>query len=135
MDVLYVIVNRLDSGYLREYDCATGMQAAAEALKRAEAEPYNKGIKFEIMSVDKFDDEIKKYYVSMPVKEITEEEWNNALDVLPPAKWGTWKGTNEFIVPEALDFSFYDQYARKGGKYYTKIVDARDQATWIHNFV
>ena len=68
------------------------------------------------------------------IHEITEEEWYEALEVLPPANWGNYPGGFEmFYCIEAFAASYYSQYARKDGKYYTALVDITDKNTWINN--
>lgn len=71
--------------------------------------------------------------LALPVREVTEEDWDYALNVLPPEKWCRINGVEMFCMSE-FDYGVYtSQYARAGGKYYTATVDYFDQSTWIHN--
>jgi len=90
---------------------------------------------FIIVSLKEYEEIRRKYYLDRPLKEIDAETWDNMLNVLPPLKWVTIDGVNEFLLSEFLSGPYTDQYARKNGKYYTKIVDAYDKTTWLHNFL
>ena len=75
-----------------------------------------------------------KSYTDRPIKEITAEEYNDALDILPPIRWCTIDNITMFCMSEMYDGSITSQYARDNqtGEYYTKLVDIYDQSTWIH---
>ena len=90
---------------------------------------------FEIMSLKEFNLKQRSFYLDTPLKEISEIEWDNMLNVLPPMQWVTINGTNEFLMSEMLSGLFTNQYARNNGKYYTKVVDVYDKSTWIHNLL
>jgi hypothetical protein len=77
----------------------------------------------------------KEYYLSGEPKEITAEIFEDMLDVLPPLKWGTIDGVEMFLMSEFYTGTYTSQYARKGDKYYTKMVDAFDKSTWINNLI
>ena len=94
-----------------------------------------KEIEFKIIKLSEFEDMEKKYYLDKPIIEISQEEWEEMLNILPPLKWVTINNVNEFLLSEALNKWYRYQYARKNGKYYTKIVDSLDKSTWIHNFI
>ncbi|MCP3673973.1 MAG: DUF1419 domain-containing protein [Gammaproteobacteria bacterium] len=64
-------------------------------------------------------------------KEISEQEYFNKLEMLPPLKWGNNGGINSFFMSEFLTGSITDQYAECGDKYYTKTVNMKDCTTWI----
>ena len=53
-------------------------------------------------------------------KEITEEEWEAALDVLPPEKWETLRGVNIFRMCEYLTGNITAHYAKLRGKFFTR---------------
>ena len=68
------------------------------------------------------------------IKEVTEEQFNDALDVLPPLKWCTIDGIEMFCISEMTDGTYTAQYARTpDGKYYCATVDVMDKSTWINN--
>lgn len=51
-------------------------------------------------------------------KEITEEEWNDALEVLPPENWRTVAGVEIFRMMEYLTGTITGHYARLGERYF-----------------
>ena len=66
-------------------------------------------------------------------EEITEERYNEMLDVLPPLYYTTHNGYTMFCMREMWTASYTTQYAyhRATGKYYSCMVDAADRSTWI----
>lgn len=66
-------------------------------------------------------------------EEITEERYNEMLDVLPPLYYTTHNGFTMFCMREMWTASYTTQYAyhRATGKYYSCMVDAADRSTWI----
>ena len=77
----------------------------------------------------------KRYIVDGEIKEVTEEQFNDALDVLPPLKWCTIDGIEMFCISEMTDGAYTSQYAhdKHNGKYYCATVDVMDKSTWINN--
>lgn len=77
----------------------------------------------------------KRYIVDGEIKEVTEEQFNDALDVLPPLKWCTIDGIEMFCISEMTDGTYTTQYAHneRNGKYYCATVDVMDKSTWINN--
>jgi hypothetical protein len=71
--------------------------------------------------------------VSGEVKEITREDFYEALDCLPPLKWCTKSNVEMFCMREMYTGTYTTQYAKKDGKYYSAMVDVTDENTWIHN--
>jgi len=68
-------------------------------------------------------------YIKPPVA-ITEQEYREALEVLPPENW--CRGVFEhFRMCEYLTGSITAQYACKDSVYITKNIDAFDKTTWI----
>lgn len=70
-------------------------------------------------------------------KEVTAEDWHDALDILPPVNWVQVDGVDEFCMSERLTAYYTTQYAHdlRSGKYYCKTVDMLDPKTWIHNYL
>ena len=62
-------------------------------------------------------------------KEITEEEYNDALDILPPLKW--YNGG--FYMMEAYMGTIHGFYQKYLGKFYTCLEDIRRNRTEIIN--
>ena len=77
----------------------------------------------------------KRYIDNGEIKEVTEEQFNAALDVLPPLKWCTIDGIEMFCISEMTDGTYTVQYAhdKHNGKYYCATVDVMDKSTWINN--
>lgn len=63
-------------------------------------------------------------------KEETEEQFSDALDVLPPCRWHSHMGVNMFHISERLTYSLVEWHARLDGKYY-RFTD-HDYATSDH---
>lgn len=87
---------------------------------------------FEAVTWDTYMARERERLLSIPLKEITEEEYNEKLNVLLPLYWTRVRGVEVFCMREMINFSYTDQYAHvDGGKYYTKVVDVNDRSTWI----
>lgn len=102
--------------------------------KQAEA---HRAAKFEIMSYEEFQKrEREKLLAGDPIEE-TAEEYNYALDVLPPVHWVTIDGVSEFCMSERYTGTYTTQHAhdKRTNKYYCKTVDMCDKSTWIHNYI
>ena len=94
-----------------------------------------KEVEYQIMTWDEFQEGQKKHLLSDDLKEITEETWEEMLNVLPPLKWCTISGVEMFCMSEMYTGTYTTQYAKYNGKYYCKMVDSADQSTWIHNIL
>lgn len=90
---------------------------------------------YQIMTFDDYLTAKKEYYLSDTVQEISEDEYYENLNVLPPLNWGAINGIEMFCMSEFYTDSFTTQYAKHNGKYYCKMVDAFDKTTWINNFL
>lgn len=131
MDLVAVDINTLWT-----YDFAEEDESREELLARANEYKArsNNGADYKVVTFDEYMQLKKEKYLSDRVQEITEEEWDDKLNVLPPLYWCTIDGVNEFCLREMYDDTFTTQYARYNGKYYSKMVDVADRNTWIHNF-
>lgn len=89
--------------------------------------------KYEMMTFNEYLSRQKKAMVSGEVKEVTEEDYNNALNCLPPLKWCQRDGFEMFCMREMYTGTYTTQYAEKNGKFYSAMVDITDENTWIHN--
>jgi hypothetical protein len=90
---------------------------------------------YQIMSFDEFLKRQRRYYLSLPLREITKEKFEEMFSVLPPLYWCEIDGVEMFCLSEMWTGSYTDQFARVGDKYYTKMVDCRDKTTWINNYL
>ena len=86
-----------------------------------------------IMTYEEFVEAEKKYLLDTPLLEVTEEIFDDALNVLPPLKWCTHNNVEMFCISEMWTGTYTSQYAhdKKTDKYYTKMVDICDRSTWI----
>lgn len=57
-------------------------------------------------------------------KEITEEQWTEALEVLPPMHWGRWLGVESFCMSEFYSGRMTNIYAKFNGKFWQFMDDA-----------
>ena len=91
---------------------------------------------YKVMTWDEFQTFKKKFLLDGEIgklKEITEEKFNEMLDVLPPLYWTNHNGIEMFCMSEMYTGTYTSQYAHdeRTGKYYTKLVDSADRSTWI----
>lgn len=84
-----------------------------------------------VMTFDEYKTAEADRVLSVPILEITEEQFDEMLSVLPPLKWGSNRGVHSFFMSEFQSGSYTHQYAKIGDKYYSKIVDFRKPETWI----
>ncbi len=90
----------------------------------------------EILSTDEFmvrqDKHQREKYLT-PAEEITEEQFYDMLEVLPPMNWHTdSEGIDKFMMCEFYTGDITAQYARIGDKFITKHVMSRDKDTHIN---
>ena len=90
---------------------------------------------YKVTTFEEFEKLQREYYLNKPLKEISEQEFDDALNVLPPLNWCTINEVNQFLMSEFYTGVYTTQYARYNNKYYCKIVDAYDSTTWIHNLL
>lgn len=92
---------------------------------------------YEIMDFETFHKREREAILSGPLESITEEQFNDMLDVLPPLRWETHNGIEEFCMREMWTGTYTTQYAHVHGtdEYYSKMVDCADRSTWIHNIL
>lgn len=92
-----------------------------------------KATEYRVMSYDEFEAFQKEQLLKRDPVEITEGEYNEMLDVLPPLAYVTRNGVTEFCMSEFYTGPFTTQYAhdKRTGKYYSKLVDYSDKSTWL----
>lgn len=96
--------------------------------------PFSLPYADETIQVVTFDEYIalkQKVMLSEPLREIEEDAFQEALDVLPPLKWETVDGVERFMLGEAFESTFYHQYAKKDGRFFARLANAADPTTWI----
>ena len=107
----------------------------AEMYERHAAE--YKAARYEIMTFEEFQKRQRAKLIAGDPIEETAEEYNDALDILPPTHWVQIDGVSEFCMCEMLTGSYTTQHAHdlRTDKYYCKTVDVLDKSTWIHNYI
>lgn len=70
-------------------------------------------------------DEVARSRYRRDVGEITEERFNDALNVLPPVGWTTRQGVESFRISERIWGNLTDIYARAGDRYFSLADDIR----------
>lgn len=75
----------------------------------------------------------REKWLSKEPKEITQEEYDYALNVLPPKKWHNNERYSMFFIGECTTMSFFGQYLynKATGKYYYAMADILDKSTWL----
>ena len=68
-------------------------------------------------AADKLFEDYENSLITQPV-EVTEERWEDMLNVLPPCRWGNYGGYNAFHVSEHLTGSLVNWFVRTGDKFY-----------------
>lgn len=146
----YVVAN-INGGYNCIYCFCTPEKAAAiiqkaqkEAAERARrfaeigGEYFEKcaenerRAKYELMTFDVFLSRQRAAILDCPLIEVTAEEFDDQLGILPPLHFVTIDGVTMFCMSEFYCGPYTAQYAQYNGKYYSKMVDAYDPETWIH---
>lgn len=96
------------------------------------AEEYRRA-DYRVMTFGDFLEFEREKILAKPLTEITADQFEEMLDVLPPLAWTQHKGVEMFCMAEFYTGCYTSQYAHdlSTGKYYTKIVDYSDRSTWI----
>lgn len=92
-----------------------------------------KKYRYAAMTFDEYRETERKALTFQPIEEITEERFEDMLNVLPPLYWGTYNGISQFCMSEMWTGTYTTQYARVNGRYFCTMVDITDRSTWIHN--
>ena len=88
---------------------------------------------YEIISEDerniRYENHTRK--LTADFKIITEERYNDLLEILPPIKWGMNAGIESFFMSEFYTGSITTQCGKWKGLFIEKLVDIKDKTTWI----
>jgi hypothetical protein len=112
----------------------------AAAAKAEEANAYSKRVAdtqgeaqrpYEPMTYQDYKAAEHQFYLSRPLKEISEERFNEAYEVLPPMAVRNADGVFSFLMIEHWSGPYTSQYAAFNGKHFTRLVDATDPSSWI----
>jgi len=92
---------------------------------------------YKIMTFEALQKMERDFYLNTELKEVTEEDFEEMLCVLPPLKHCTRANVEMFCLSERYSGPYTNQYAHNlvTGKSYTKMVDCTDESTWIHNYL
>lgn len=97
---------------------------------------YNalKGTAFIVASWDEFESYLQPYLQSLqgPFEEISQDRYEDALEVLPPRRWTRKAGSPEFFfLGETFTYNLASLYVQWKGKYYTALRDMTTPAEKI----
>jgi len=107
-------------GYKEKND-KEGMKFAADYI-----EQYTKEfLTVRVMDAEEYNKEQANLLLTRP-QEITEDDYFEMLEILPPLKMGQ----NYFIMSEFFTESYTRQFFKKNNKYYTQMIDCKNQDTW-----
>lgn len=102
---------------------------------QARIEEYSSILKsgFEAITFEEYVKREREIWLSKEPKEITLEEWDYALNVLPPKKWIRNERYSQFFIGECTTMTFYGQYIKdfSTGKCYYALADVYDESTWL----
>lgn len=108
---------------------------AYEALARLQAERGDEFKDSRVMLFDDWNNSQEGRYLDEPLKEIDEEGYWYALEVLPPVQWTRENGIERFCMSEFTYGQITNQYATiKNGdfqRYFVKAVRFNDRSTYI----
>jgi hypothetical protein len=108
------------------------LEAAAADARRANGGPFldSTAGPYLPMTYAAFEAAKRALYLT-PEQEITEERYMEMLEVLPPMAYHGGPGFESFLMCEYTSVPYTEQYARRGDKYFVKMVDATDKSTWM----
>lgn len=86
---------------------------------------------YQVMIYDQFKQLEYKRYITGEVEKITEEEFDEALNVLPPLRWKRDGHIETFCMSEFAINTFTNQYGHFGDQYVKKMIDCSDPSTEI----
>lgn len=91
----------------------------------------------EAMTYEQFKEKEREHILSGEPVEITAEQFNDMLNVLPPIRYENSSSFEQFCMSEMLTGTYTSQYThdKKNDKYYTKTVDCMDKSTWIDHYL
>lgn len=84
---------------------------------------------------EEFQKILRDFFTTEKAVEVSEEDYYEHLDVLPPIHYISRNGFTMFCMSEMTTGKYTTQYARDNetGKYYCLTVDVTDPETWIYN--
>ena len=86
---------------------------------------------YRIVPIEDFYAAERKKMLSDPLKRITEEQYWDALEVLPPLHHELFNGCERFCMREFYTNTYTTQYFRCKEGWFCRMVDYCDRSTWI----
>jgi hypothetical protein len=109
-------------------DTQADAEAKLAALTQEDPQRWSAG---RVMSWETWNAEHEAHYLDQPPKEITAEEWDDMLNVLPPLAWTTDQGVNRFNMSEFTSGIITQQFGRFDGLHLTRYVRHGDRSTYL----
>lgn len=116
-------------GAMSPQSYATSRAAAESRLAELVAEG-NAG-PWEIIPCDEFIARGEKVYLDRPATEVSAQDYEDALNVLPPLNWTHADGVERFCMSEFTSGRITTQYATRNGRFICKPVRYGDKSTYI----
>ena len=90
---------------LHIYDFLQDGEEVETLLARAEENARERGYTdtYKVMSYEAYRMAKREKYLSMPLNDITDEQYYDMLDVLPPLRYGNNEGLQSFFLSEFYD--------------------------------
>lgn len=132
----------LENAILTLYQYAIDMEenafkypANAEYWKARAAEYRKESESAKVTTYEEFQKIQRNFFILEKPVEVSEEDYYEHLDVLPPIHYTSRNGFSMFCMSEMTTGKYTTQYAKdeKTGKYYCLTVDVTDPETWIYN--
>jgi hypothetical protein len=87
------------------------------------------------MDYQEYEAERIKFYLSHKLEQVTQEEFYEQLEMLPPLMWKSYSDSygscQYFFVSEMTIGTVTLQYYESNGKFFKKYADFKDRTTWI----
>lgn len=111
------------------YDVVQDKETLVQATRRGEA------VKAKLMSWSRYEKAVREFYLSLPVDMVSEEYYEEQINVLPPLGWKREGSLEWFFMREFDSATWTEQvlYNHENGKVYVAMVDYVDPTTWIQS--
>lgn len=91
-----------------------------------------KNCEYLLMSFSEFKAKERDRYLSIPIRQVTEEQFQQALECLPPLHYTRHPdGSTSFCISEMLTGPYTEQYFQCSEGCFRKTVICYDRSTWI----
>lgn len=132
-DIDRAMVNKINQ--VKQYEqMAAAFAEGSDGHKEYTRKAFQEALAiYQIMTFEEFHEAQKQFICKSPIVEVTEEDYWEHLEVLPPEYYGTLEGVTMFCMGERTTGTFTAQYAKYNGRYFCATVDVTDRNTWIYN--